>query len=428
MAGPELAWLAGFLQDFPGPLGPTEPPPWTGASHAAWLRPEEAEAELIDRARGFLGKRGAPPLLAASLIHASVSGILQSDLSDFKKQNVEQDGASDSESETLLEAAPLQRHFFNKLVEVCAEWQKELPALKPSKRYLQISIHATRNTRRKMEDRHISLLEFNQLFGLEDDVDRSYFAVYDGHGGIEAANYAAVHLHVNLARQKKFLENPAEALRESFQKTDEMFLSRARKDKLRGGSTAVSCFLVDDKLHIAWLGDSQVMLVQQGKVITLMDPHKPEREDERQRIEGLGGCITYMDCWRVNGTLAVSRAIGDLLQKPYISGCADGASFELTGREDYILLACDGFFDAIQPVEVVDHVLEHLTQNDGDGLRTAEKLVAAAKESGSTDNITVLVLFLREPKDIVADCLRDPKTSLAEEDVSGPFFSFIANN
>lgn len=33
-------------------------------------------------------------------------------------------------------------------------------------------------------------------------------------------------------------------------------------------------------------------------------------QDERARIEALGGCVTYMDCWRVNGTLAVSRAIG----------------------------------------------------------------------------------------------------------------------
>lgn len=35
-------------------------------------------------------------------------------------------------------------------------------------------------------------------------------------------------------------------------------------------------------------------------------------QDERARIETLGGCVTYMDCWRVNGTLAVSRAIGKL--------------------------------------------------------------------------------------------------------------------
>uniref|UniRef100_A0A670YJC1 Protein phosphatase, Mg2+/Mn2+ dependent 1F n=1 Tax=Pseudonaja textilis TaxID=8673 RepID=A0A670YJC1_PSETE len=262
---------------------------------------------------------------------------------------------------------------------------------------------------------------FHKLHSLLDDVDRAYFAVYDGHGGIEAANYAAAHLHVNVAHHEKLLENPAEALRDSFQKTDEMFLLRARREKLRSGTTGVSCFLVDDKLHIAWLGDSQVMLVQQGKVITLMEPHKPERESRT-------ACVLSP----VSHSLSFFfQFTGDLLQKPYISGCADGTSFELTGTEDYVLLACDGFFDAIQPGEVVDHVLEHLTQNHGDGLQTAERLVAAAKESGSTDNITVLVLFLREPKDIVADCLRDPKASPVDEGAPGSFFSFFnsgANN
>lgn len=33
-------------------------------------------------------------------------------------------------------------------------------------------------------------------------------------------------------------------------------------------------------------------------------------QDEKQRIENLGGCVTYMGCWRVNGTYSVSRAIG----------------------------------------------------------------------------------------------------------------------
>lgn len=37
-------------------------------------------------------------------------------------------------------------------------------------------------------------------------------------------------------------------------------------------------------------------------------------QDEKQRIEDLGGCIAYMGCWRVNGTYAVSRAIGKSLR------------------------------------------------------------------------------------------------------------------
>lgn len=119
--------------------------------------------------------------------------------------------------------------------------------------------------------------------------------------------------------------------------------------------------------------------------------------------------------------------LGDLFQKPYISGCADGTSFELTGAEDYVLLACDGFFDAIRPFEVVDLVLEHLTQSQGDGLKAAERLVAAAKESGSSDNITVLVVFLRDPRCVLADCLRDPKSCSAEDCAADLPFNFFSS-
>ncbi|KAM9281878.1 protein phosphatase 1F isoform 2-T2 [Morus bassanus] len=343
--------LSSFLRDFPSPLGPGEPLPWSPAGSGA-LRRAEVPGALAERARSLLGGRGVSPLLAASLIHAAVDEVLRKDLTEFKQLSVETEGEGDAERFTLLDGESLQRCFFNKLRDVCFEWQKQLPPLRPLKRFLLVSIHAIRNTRRKMEDRHVLLPEFNQLFGLSDDVDRAYFAVFDGHGGVDAANYSATHLHVNVGLHEEIVKNPAEALKCSFQKTDEMFLFKAKREKLRSGTTGVSALIVGNKLHIAWLGDSQVMLVQQGKAVTLMEPHKPEREDERARIEALGGCVTYMDCWRVNGTLAVSRAIGDICQKPYISGDADGDSFELTGSEDYLLLACDGFFDAIKPYEM----------------------------------------------------------------------------
>lgn len=34
-------------------------------------------------------------------------------------------------------------------------------------------------------------------------------------------------------------------------------------------------------------------------------------QDEKSRIEALGGVVLYMGTWRVNGNLAVSRAIGN---------------------------------------------------------------------------------------------------------------------
>lgn len=195
-------------------------------------------------------------------------------------------------------------------------------------------------------------------------------------------------------------------------------------------------------------------------------------QDEKQRIEDLGGCVTFMGCWRVNGTYAVSRAIGksvpsaivfffpfgkayllyyalqvssffltdngfsqlndfncpannpfeiafsgDFDQKPYVSGDADCSITHLCGDEDYILLACDGFFDSVKPSEVPDLVLNALRQpnvpdsmgdalseelGDNVGLSVAQHLVGHAKEAGSTDNITVVLVFLHPPQQLLA--------------------------
>ena len=42
-----------------------------------------------------------------------------------------------------------------------------------------------------------------------------------------------------------------------------------------------------------------------------MEGHKPEREDEQNRIKDLGGIVAFRDgIGRVNGNLSVSRSIG----------------------------------------------------------------------------------------------------------------------
>lgn len=68
---------------------------------------------------------------------------------------------------SVLDAEGLVRTLFNQLWEVCSRWQKQVPstAQAPQRPWL-VSIHAIRNTRRKMEDRHVCLSAFNQLFGL----------------------------------------------------------------------------------------------------------------------------------------------------------------------------------------------------------------------------------------------------------------------
>ena len=67
--------------------------------------------------------------------------------------------------------------------------------------------------------------------------------------------------------------------------------------------------------------------------------------------------------------------------------------FHLTGDEDFLILACDGLWDFVNPPEAVECVTEHLAEG-GQRCSVAEVLVDRAKSSGSTDNITVVVVFL----------------------------------
>ena len=49
--------------------------------------------------------------------------------------------------------------------------------------------------------------------------------------------------------------------------------------RLQSGTTGVCALIAGNTLHVAWLGDSQVLLVRQGQAVKLMEPHRPERED-----------------------------------------------------------------------------------------------------------------------------------------------------
>lgn len=386
--------------------------PISPCSHS--VTEEELLGESLDLGLRLLRDRGAPSSLASLLLHSAVTELLQNDLTAFHRP------LEDEQDTVLLDSCLVQREFVNALINSALQWQKCLPELPEAPAPL-VSVHAIKNSRRKMEDRHTMITHFNLLFGINDGVDRSFFSVFDGHGGSDAADFAAVQLHVALSRQKNLQSNPDEALREAFAKTDLMLEKKANRERVRGGSTAVTALFQGQRLLLAWLGDSQALLVRNGREEEIMEAHKPEREDERQRIEDLGGCVTFMGCWRVNGTYAVSRAFGDFDQRPYVSSASSVSSIDLRGDEDYLLLGCDGFFDSIVPSTVPGLVLEALRRPrdcppedkdpdqdqepdpDQAALRVAQFLVSKAKDEGSSDNITVMVVFLKKPQQILQE-------------------------
>ena len=74
------------------------------------------------------------------------------------------------------------------------------------------------------------------------------------------------------------------------------------------GTTACVVLITKDNIYCANSGDSRAVLMSKGKAIPLSFDHKPSNEDETKRIEASGH---FVEDDRVDGNLALSRAIGD---------------------------------------------------------------------------------------------------------------------
>jgi len=257
-----------------------------------------------------------------------------------------------------------------------------------------------------MEDAHVVLEDVNQPFNLHASVQRAYYAVYDGHGGKNAADMTADILHKNIITDPAFLNgNIEQALKDGFDKTDKAILHKAEKEKWSHGTTAVVGVIIGNTLYIANTGDSEAVLAQQeggggdaiGSIL-LTEKHKPNAPSEKKRIEEAGGQVVF---GRVLGSLAVSRALGDMdFKHPYnkaeghfVSGEPYIHKLELTPLNPFIVIACDGLWDKVTYEEAVEFVAK--AKHEGkDPTETSQLLVKHALDLGSFDNITIIVVYL----------------------------------
>lgn len=67
------------------------------------------------------------------------------------------------------------------------------------------------------------------MFNFQDSDTTSYYAIFDGHGGTDAAAYSVSHLHCEIAASKYYPNEPHEALREAFLSTDDKFIKKSEK-------------------------------------------------------------------------------------------------------------------------------------------------------------------------------------------------------
>ena len=77
-------------------------------------------------------------------------------------------------------------------------------------------------------------------------------------------------------------------------------------------STLFYCSIFFSKFFKGNVGDSRAIASVRGRVQNLSYDHKPNNELEAKRIVAAGGWVEFN---RVNGNLALSRALGDFVFK-----------------------------------------------------------------------------------------------------------------
>jgi hypothetical protein len=107
--------------------------------------------------------------------------------------------------------------------------------------------------------------------------------------------------------------------------------------------------------------------------------------------------------WRVEGSLNLSRSLGDGHLKQFISSTPSVLRHDLLVDDNFVILATDGVWNVMtdqQAVTVVGEFLraecEHpVTHRQGLAARAAEHLAQLAMKRGSKDNVLTCVIDLR---------------------------------
>ncbi|CAL8079358.1 unnamed protein product [Orchesella dallaii] len=208
-----------------------------------------------------------------------------------------------------------------------------------------------------MEDSHTHILN------LPDDPEAAFFAVYDGHGGAAVAQHAGNNLHKFIVQRAEYQDGDiGTAVRQGFLQFDSSMMSDEQMKEEVAGSTAVIVLIKNDQLYCGNAGDSRAVACVNGLDHPLSSDHKPNNPTEAMRIKDAGGWVEYN---RVNGNLALSRAIGDFVfkrnsskspEEQMVIALPDVEQRTVTDDWEFVILACDGVWDVITNEEAVNFI------------------------------------------------------------------------
>ncbi|GLJ08234.1 hypothetical protein SUGI_0084590 [Cryptomeria japonica] len=206
-------------------------------------------------------------------------------------------------------------------------------------------VYCKKGKKEFMEDTHKVTTNING------DDQQAFFGVYDGHGGRKAAEFVAEKLGQNIEDLMVKSGDLEKAMKAGYLATDKQFLEQG----VSSGACCVTASIKDGCLVVGNVGDCRAVLSRNGNAEALTWDHKPGTEKEKKRIENLGGYVDiHHGTWRVQGTLAVSRSIGDLPLKQWVSSEPDTRKLPITSDCEFMILASDGLWEKVNNQEAVD--------------------------------------------------------------------------
>ncbi|KAM1173234.1 hypothetical protein ACFX13_026592 [Malus domestica] len=259
--------------------------------------------------------------------------------------------------------------------------------------------------RTHMEDTHICIGDLAKQFGynLLGGEAISFYGVFDGHGGKDAAHFVRDNLPRVIVEDADFPLELEKVITRSFMETDAAFAKTCSLEALASGTTALTAMIFGRSLLVANAGDCRAVLSRCGVAIEMSRDHRPCCTKERTRIESLGG---YIDDGFLNGELGVTRALGNW----HLEGMKDVGErggplsaepelklMTLSKDDEFLIIGSDGIWDVFTSRNAVDFARRRL-QEHNDVKLCCKQIVEEAIKRGATDNLTlVMVSFHLEP-------------------------------
>jgi serine/threonine protein phosphatase PrpC len=251
----------------------------------------------------------------------------------------------------------------------------------------------------------------------------NFYGISDGHGGSDVSKYLGKNMKVALMYKElnyPLSQKNQNNVKHIFKMIEENLVKSHRSGAKEVGSTClIACHSRRDGidyLDVMNTGDSRLVVCDKSfraKAVTI--DHKPDMPLERRRLIE-DGANPERDIWKDGDItrikdLSVSRAFGDTSNK-YVTCEPDMFTEIITDKLNFMIMGCDGLWDVMSNDDAVNYVIdrcydEKMKRRSNDEMMSmfdngnavngdyniALDLGKYAIEIGSTDNITIIVVF-----------------------------------